>query len=237
MARDSLPRLCNTYPNAASTVAITGLSYAAICQGCPSQYRTLQISPQIPDTSPCPQQPTRRGGVVPFRAPLRRDFHPFIHNRVRHVAMPPVSVSPNPRNSGPWIGSKRGVAPLSALRLPRQLHYEHAASAVTVARVGDPHNSAWIGDPGLCAIQTHSVSRMKAKQISRVRVSANCRRFGSVGSDSSYLGCWVSGFSAFPPRWGRSSGFAVGGQLPRRFFKPSHAWPISAAVFQRQRWR
>lgn len=97
MARDSLPRLCNTYPNAASAVAITGLSYTAICKGCPLQYRTLQISPQVPDASRRPQQPTSRGWVVPFRAPPSRDFHPFIHNRVRHVAMPPVSVSPNPR--------------------------------------------------------------------------------------------------------------------------------------------
>lgn len=122
MARDSLPRLCHSYPNAASAVAITGLSYTAICQGFPSQYRTLQISPQVPDASRRPQQPTSRGWVVPFRAPPSRDFHPFIHNRVRHVAMPPVSVSPNPTQSGQvdWVeeGSCTPQRPASAAPAP-----------------------------------------------------------------------------------------------------------------------
>jgi hypothetical protein len=152
----------------------------------------------------------------------------------------PFPCRPIPPNPSRWIGSKEGITPSSALRLPRQLHYEHAASAVTAWQVGDLSGSTRVGIPRLRAIQTHSSRGMKAKQISRVRVSANCRRLGSVGSGSSDLGCWVSGFSAFPPRWGRSSGFAVGGQLPRRFLqltKPSHAWPISAAAFLRQRWR
>lgn len=84
-----------TYPNATSSDAITGLSFTAICKGCPSQYRRFQVSPQRPDTSRCPQQPTCREYVVPSQAPHIRDFHPFKINRDHVVTYVPVSVSPS----------------------------------------------------------------------------------------------------------------------------------------------
>ena len=88
----------------------------------PSKYQGFQLSPQPPDTSRCPQQPTCPAHVRPLRAAHARDFHPFTVIRVRRVTTPPVSVSPNPSFIAWWIGSKDGITPSSALRLPHQLY-------------------------------------------------------------------------------------------------------------------
>lgn len=116
------------------------MSYAAIPAACAPGYRVLQVSPRTPDASRRPQQPTCRGRVRHSRAAPSRDSHPFVLDRVHLVAEAPVSVSPNPAQPE-RIGSNRGIAPRSARRMPRQLHYEHAASAVTggpTGKVGPP---------------------------------------------------------------------------------------------------
>lgn len=95
IARPARSWLSKTYPDACSAHALTGLSCTAICSGCPTQYQHIQISPQCPDASRRPQQPTCRDCVVPSRAPHNRDFHPFVTVRGCHVTMSPVSVSPN----------------------------------------------------------------------------------------------------------------------------------------------
>ena len=96
IARSARSRPVTTYRNAPSSGAITGLSYPAILKGCPSKYQGFQLSPQPPDTSRCPQQPTSSAHVRPLRAAHARDFHPFTVIRVRCVTTSPVSVSPNP---------------------------------------------------------------------------------------------------------------------------------------------
>jgi len=96
IARPARSWLSKTNSNACSSWhAITGLSYTAICLGCPKQYQCFQVSPQHPDASRRPQQPTSGDNVVPSRAPHRRDFHPFVTIRVGCVTTSPVSVSPN----------------------------------------------------------------------------------------------------------------------------------------------
>jgi len=112
IARLTKSRLTQSYPDASSADALTCLSYTAICLGCPRQYQRFQISPQRPDTSRCPQQPTGQDQVVPFPAPLNEDSHLFASNRVGHVAVVPVSVSPNHLRD--WV--ERGIAAPSALR-------------------------------------------------------------------------------------------------------------------------
>ncbi len=122
IARSARSRPVTTYRNAPSCGAITGLSYTAILKGCPSKYQGFQLSPQPPDTSRCPQQPTSPAHVRPLRAAHARDFHPFTVIRVRCVTTSPVSVSPNPSFFAWWIGSKDGITPSSALRMPHQLY-------------------------------------------------------------------------------------------------------------------
>ena len=75
--------------------AVRRLSYTGVCPGCPTQYQTFQISPHAPSTSRCSHQPTSEVCVAPSRAPHSQDFHLFVTDRVGHVAMPPVSVSPD----------------------------------------------------------------------------------------------------------------------------------------------
>ena len=96
IARSARSRPVTTYRNAPSSGAITGLSYPAILKGCPPKYQGFQLSPQPPDISRCPQQPTSSAHVRPLRAAHARDFHPFTVIRVRCVTTSPVSVSPNP---------------------------------------------------------------------------------------------------------------------------------------------
>lgn len=108
--------LDKTDPNATSSDAITGLSYTAICKGCPSQYRVFQFSPHTPDTSRCPQQPTSQDDVLPFQAARRGDFNAPLqqkqesacHHAFRfRVAQTRVSFSD-------WV--ERSIAAPSALR-------------------------------------------------------------------------------------------------------------------------
>ena len=106
IARSARSRPVTTYRNAPSCGAITGLSYTAILKGCPSKYQGFQLSPQPPDTSRCPQQPTCPAHVRPLRAAHARDFHPFTVIRVRRVTTPPVSVSPNPMLSLGGLGRR-----------------------------------------------------------------------------------------------------------------------------------
>lgn len=104
-----------SYSDAPSSGAITGLSYPAICPGCPEQYQVFQLSPRTPDASRHPQQPTSGDLVIPFRAPPNVDFHHFDNTRVYRVATAPVFTSPNlARNVR--IGSNRGISPRSARR-------------------------------------------------------------------------------------------------------------------------
>ena len=98
IARPARSWLTTTYPDAPSSGAITGLSYTGIFKGCPLKYRAFQSSPHAPSASRHSHQPTCGDEVVPFRAPLHRDFHPFAVDRVGYVTISPVSVSPNPRN-------------------------------------------------------------------------------------------------------------------------------------------
>ena len=104
ITRSARSWLINTYPNAASRVAITGLSYTAIFKGCPSKYQVFQISPHTPNTSRCSQQPTNQDSVIPLRASHCVDSHHFTLDRVDLITKVPVSVSPNPHTSGlDWV--------------------------------------------------------------------------------------------------------------------------------------
>ncbi len=96
ITRVSHPRLYTSYPDAPSSGAITGLSYTTIRKACALRYQVLQISPQTPDTSRCPQQPTCRVQVRRSLAAPDWDLHPFNLNRVGTVTCAPLSVSPNP---------------------------------------------------------------------------------------------------------------------------------------------
>lgn len=100
-------RLASTYRDAPSRGAITRLSCTAIRPAFARRYQTLQISPQVPDASRRPQQPTCSALVVRSPAPPAGDLHPLPHGRVGLVTQAPVSVSPNPRRSRRRIGSKR----------------------------------------------------------------------------------------------------------------------------------
>lgn len=104
-----------TYSDAPSSGAITGLSYTAICPGCPGQYQVIQLSPHTPDASRHPQQPTSGDLVIPSRAPPSVDFHHFDNTRVDRVATVPVSTSPNLARVV-RIGSNEGISPSSARR-------------------------------------------------------------------------------------------------------------------------
>lgn len=180
IARSTRSWLIASHPDAPSTGAITGLSYPTTWEGCPSQCFTLQISPQDPDASRRPQQPTCGVRVVPFPAPLGRDFHPFVTDRVSTVSSAPVSVSPNPSRIRVRIGSNEGVSPPSALRLPRQLHYEHAASAMTARGLARskrlPVN--W-RSTGLCpsnrSFGPASLENSRRANRSRLSGRSNCR--------------------------------------------------------------
>lgn len=115
MARPARSWLSVSHPAASSREAVTRLSYPAISTGCPVEYQVIQVSPQTPDASRRPQQPTCQARVRPLRAAPQRDLHPFVTARVGTVTRAPVSVSPNPRRSG-RIGSKAGISPASARR-------------------------------------------------------------------------------------------------------------------------
>jgi len=71
---DSQSRLITTYPTASSRDAVTGLSYPAIFPACAQKYQRLQISPQRPDTSRCPQQPTCGAWVIQSPASPKVDL-------------------------------------------------------------------------------------------------------------------------------------------------------------------
>lgn len=124
IARASRSRLPSTDPDAPSRGAITRLSYAGTQDGCPSWCRRFQIAPQRPAPLLTPHQPTCRAGVIPFRASLRGDSHPFAaigDSGCYHPAHVHVAQSADPIPSGSVVdsaarrtGSKVGVSPTSA---------------------------------------------------------------------------------------------------------------------------
>ena len=122
MARDSLPRLIATYRTATSTEAVTRLSYAETQRACAHWCRSRQISPCDPVASRQPHQPTCPGWVRPSQAAPSVDLHHFTTNRVSTVTSAPVSVSPNPTQSGQvdWVeeGSCTPQRPASAAPAP-----------------------------------------------------------------------------------------------------------------------
>lgn len=110
-----------TWPHhdASSGDALTRLSYTGTQRSCLRWCRCVQASPPHPAVFPRPHQPTCVVQVIPFRAPLGRDSHPFAIDRVAHIAVVPVSAPPNLHGS--WIGSKETLqspAPVASGRAP-----------------------------------------------------------------------------------------------------------------------
>lgn len=146
------------------------MSYPAICEGFPSQYQVIQISPHTPDTFLRPQQPTTWDIVRPSQAGRCRDLHPFTHDRVSLVAQVPVSVSPNHLIQVDWVEER--ISPPSALRnvaspirgttLQRLPLFDWQSIGVEVASVSG------VGGPGtfigVCGVATLSRIALKYYQ-------------------------------------------------------------------------
>jgi len=148
MSRPARSRLSRTNPDAASTVAITGLSYPATHPACARWCQVFQVSPQTPDASRRPQQPTCRGRVLLSRAALGRDFHPFAADRVGRVATVPVSASPSLAFGG--LGRRREFhPPAPVVAAPAQLR----ACGFSVGRSAGwrPTDLTGVGSPGFLA--------------------------------------------------------------------------------------
>lgn len=75
-------------------VQLQGLSYPAICPGCPVTVPSAQISPALRPPFGKPQQPTCAVCVRPSRAAHSRDLHPFDVGRVRRVTTRPFPCRP-----------------------------------------------------------------------------------------------------------------------------------------------
>jgi hypothetical protein len=99
MNRPSRSWLKHTYHNAPLLGAITGLSYTSIWPfPASTSVSSFHLNALLPRDNL--RSPPVRLELNPYGTSLKSDFHRFLWNRVSHITMTPVSLSPNPLACG-----------------------------------------------------------------------------------------------------------------------------------------